>query len=126
MRLLEPRHDDPVSESTEGVFLEHARVGDEIVDDFLGRVGVSPSDGVGAGEVSRMVLDGVDGILPRRPLQRVKWSAQLQFKLLFPRGLTIERSPVRTWMPITKFSGSAKNEVYCEMNASAAGFGRKR
>jgi hypothetical protein len=65
VRLLETSDDDLIRKSSQRVLLENVRIGDEVVDDLLGRVGVGLSDLSGALEVLKVVLYGVRGVLAR-------------------------------------------------------------
>ena len=130
VRLLQARHDDAVAEPAQRVALEHVRVGDEVVQDLLRRVRVRARDGLGAREVLRVERDRVDGVLVVGPLRAREGGESAGARTRARRGgesgRTIDRSPVRIWIPMTKFSGSANRLVYWAMKASAAGFGRRR
>lgn len=59
MRLPQARDDDPLAETSDSVKLERMRVGDEIVEGSLRRLGKGSGNGLGTCEIMCMLLDGL-------------------------------------------------------------------
>lgn len=59
MRLPQARDDNPLAETSDSVKLERMRVGDEIVEGCLRRLGIGSGDSFGTCEVMCMLVDGL-------------------------------------------------------------------